>query len=605
MSDIFISYSSKDRDRAKVLAGALEHQGWSVWWDRKIPPGRQFSQVIKEAMDEARCIIVLWSKESVKSEWVQNEAAEGARRKILVPALIDNVEIPFEFRRIQAARLVDWEGRSPHPEFDTLLEALCAILGQPLLPKASEPIPDEQQPVNEIHTLAEDKPKDDRPMDTTISKEPKKLQTTKVLAAICIVTLIAIISTGVFLKYLQPKTYELDIHSAVGGSVTKDPNKVSYKDGETVNLKADPNTGYSFMNWSGDLSDSNNPTTLVMDADKSVTASFVLKIYSLTATAVGGSVKKSPDKASYKHGETVTLEAAANAGYNFTNWSGDLSDSNNPTTLVMDTDKSVTAGFALKAGNVVTNSIGMKLVYIPAGKFIMGSSVLAAQLGREYGAAAEDWSKDQFPQHPVSILESFWMGQTEVTQGQYESVMKDKPWSGKKCVVEDPNNPAVYVKWVDANDFCNKLSEKEGKTYRLPTEAEWEYACRAGTTNNFSFGDNHLLLGDYAWFLGNKTEEGLGYAHEVGQKKSNPWGLYDMHGNVWEYCSDWYDKDYYSDSPSVDPKGPSNGTHHVARGGAWSDYEYVLRCSARLEFNPGEPIYHSLYGFGFRVVCEP
>ena len=180
MSDIFISYSSKDRARAKVLAGALERQGWSVWWDRRIPPGKQFSQVIKEAMDEAKCIIVLWSKESVKSDWVQNEASEGARRKILVPMLIDDVEIPFEFRRIQSARLVDWEGRSPHPEFDTLLEALCAILGQPLLPQASEPIPDEQQPGLETE------------------KAWSKSRMAKVLGAICIVTLITIISIGVF-----------------------------------------------------------------------------------------------------------------------------------------------------------------------------------------------------------------------------------------------------------------------------------------------------------------------------------------------------------------------------------------------------------------------
>jgi hypothetical protein len=183
MSDIFVSYASEDRARAKVLAGALERQGWSVWWDRRIAPGKQFSQVIKEAIDEAKCIIVLWSKESVKSAWVQNEAAEGARREILVPALIDDVEIPFEFRRIQAARLVDWEGRSPHPEFDILLEAVCAILGQHLLPKASEPTPDEQQTGLETE------------------KAWSKSRMAKVLGAICIVTLITIISIGVFLKY--------------------------------------------------------------------------------------------------------------------------------------------------------------------------------------------------------------------------------------------------------------------------------------------------------------------------------------------------------------------------------------------------------------------
>jgi len=192
MSDIFISYSSKDRARAEVLAGALERQGWSVWWDRRIPPGKQFSQVIKEAMDEARCVIVLWSKESVKSEWVQNEASEGARRKILVPALIEDVEIPFEFRRIQAARLVDWEGRSPNPEFETLLEALSAILGQPSLPQRDSEAPSGNAFAHQKST------------DMETEKAGSKSRTAKVLAAICIVALITIASIGIFLKFRQP-----------------------------------------------------------------------------------------------------------------------------------------------------------------------------------------------------------------------------------------------------------------------------------------------------------------------------------------------------------------------------------------------------------------
>ncbi|MHC4354552.1 MAG: toll/interleukin-1 receptor domain-containing protein [Planctomycetota bacterium] len=188
MSDIFISYSSQDRARAKVLAGALERQGWSVWWDRRIPPGKQFSQVIKEAVDEAKCVIVLWSKESVKSEWVQNEASEGARRKILVPALIDDVEMPFEFRRIQAARLVDWEEESPHPEFDTLLESVRAILGQPLSPQRDGEVP-------AGNTLDHAKPTGEG-----TQKGGNISQKTKVLAAVCIVALITIISVGLFLK---------------------------------------------------------------------------------------------------------------------------------------------------------------------------------------------------------------------------------------------------------------------------------------------------------------------------------------------------------------------------------------------------------------------
>ena len=456
MSDIFISYSSKDRARAKVLAGALERQGWSVWWDRKIPPGRQFSQVIKEAMDEAKCIIVLWSKESVKSDWVQNEASEGARRKILVPMLIDDVEIPFEFRRIQAARLVDWEGRSPHPEFDTLLEALCAILGQPLLPQASEPIPDEQQPGLETE------------------KAWSKSRMAKVLAAICIVTLITIISIGVFFNKERDRP--------------------------------------------------------PVDKPQGVPAK-----------------KLAPE----------------------------------PT----------------EEDNIVTNSIGMKLVYISAGSFMMGSSSSAKLLASEYDAP-EGVFTDEFPQHQVRISEGFWMGQTEVTQGQYKSVMNAQPWSGEDSVQESANNPAVHVTWDDAAAFCRKLSQQEGKTYRLPTEAEWEYACRAGTTTEFSFGDSDSSLGDHAWFYDNASKVGQKYAHSVGQKKPNPWGLYDMHGNVWECCSDWYDEDYYSNSPSVDPKGPPLGAYRSLRGGSWGGDELNLRCSMRSYLSPD----YRLHFVGFRVV---
>ena len=139
MADIFISYASDDLPRVEPLAKALEEQGWSVWWDRKITPGKTFSQVIEEAINAAKCVIVLWSNKSVNSDWVQNEAAEGAGRKILVPALIDEVQIPFEFRRIQAADLTDWKEETDHPGFTILLSAILEIVRpSPLKVKSKE-----------------------------------------------------------------------------------------------------------------------------------------------------------------------------------------------------------------------------------------------------------------------------------------------------------------------------------------------------------------------------------------------------------------------------------------------------------------------------------
>ena len=187
MSDIFISYASEDRARAKVLAGSLEDRGWSVWWDREVLPGRQFSQIIEEELGKAKCVIVLWSKESVESEWVRNEAREAARREVLVPVSIDNVDIPLEFSGTEAANLVDWRVGTPHPEFDRLFRAVCAILGQPVLAKTSETTPGGQE----------------RRLET--KKTGTKSQKVKVLAAIGIGTLIAIAAVLVVWLWPRPK----------------------------------------------------------------------------------------------------------------------------------------------------------------------------------------------------------------------------------------------------------------------------------------------------------------------------------------------------------------------------------------------------------------
>jgi len=205
---------------------------------------------------------------------------------------------------------------------------------------------------------------------------------------------------------------------------------------------------------------------------------------------------------------------------------------------------------------------------------------------------------DEFPQHQVRISQGFWMGQTEVTQGQYKLIMNSQPWFGRDCVQESADNPAVYVSWEDAVEFCKKLSQRECKTYRLPTDAEWEYACRAGATTRFSFGNDVSSLGDFAWCRSNAYEVDQEYAHSVGQKKSNLWALYDMHGNVTEWCNDWYDNGSYSNSPSVDPPGPPSGTYRSLRGGTWLNAWPSQRCSFRSKNHSR----HRSNDVGFRIV---
>ena len=223
-----------------------------------------------------------------------------------------------------------------------------------------------------------------------------------------------------------------------------------------------------------------------------------------------------------------------------------------------------------KAVVPVANSIGMHFVPIPAGTFTMGD---------EYA-------------HKVTLTQSFHLGQHEVTQEQYEKVMGATPSNFK-----GPQNPVEKVSWDDAVEFCRKLSElpeekSGGYVYRLPTEAEWEYACRAGTTTKDSFGDSDSELGEYAWFDDNSGDT----THPVGGKKPNPWGLYDMHGNVLEWCQDWYGG-YGSDS-ATDPTGPESGSNRVRRGGGWINNSGYCRSANR---GRSTPDYRDNY-LGFRVL---
>ena len=211
----------------------------------------------------------------------------------------------------------------------------------------------------------------------------------------------------------------------------------------------------------------------------------------------------------------------------------------------------------------VTNTIGMKLIQIPAGKFTMGSPVGEKDRGNSEGQVA------------VTLTKPFWLGKTELTQGQWQQVMGTEPWKGLPLVQADKDGAATDVSWDDAKAFCQKLTDlerkagklKAGESYRLPTEAEWEYACRAGTKTRYSFGEDESQLGQYAWFKGNAFDVGEKYAHAVGMKKPNPWGLYDMHGNVYEWCSDWADLL----RGGADPVGPEGGTYRVGRGGSYRD----------------------------------
>jgi formylglycine-generating enzyme required for sulfatase activity len=246
---------------------------------------------------------------------------------------------------------------------------------------------------------------------------------------------------------------------------------------------------------------------------------------------------------------------------------------------------------------ILANSVGMRMVLVPAGEFLMGSPASDSH--------ARSW---EMPQHRVRITRPFYLGIHPVTQQEYEQVMGDNPSNFKG----DARLPVENASWLDAVQFCNRLSERESlapcyridgddvtvvdvEGLRLPTEAEWEYACRAGTTTKWYCGDAENGLGEVAWYGANSG----GKTHPVGKKKPNAWGLFDMHGNVWEWCEDWYRE--YPAEEVTDPQGPSQTPDRVLRGGSCRGVAWHCRAAFRDGYGP-----RSRFDFlGFRVAAVP
>lgn len=247
---------------------------------------------------------------------------------------------------------------------------------------------------------------------------------------------------------------------------------------------------------------------------------------------------------------------------------------------------------------MITTASGVEMVLVPAGSYVMGND------------AGES---DEKPAHKVQ-LSAFLMDKHEVSQKNYEALMGKNPSKDFR----NPDNPADQVDWLNATTYCNMRSRKEGLTpcyntedqtcnfeasgYRLPTEAEWEYACRAGSTGSSASGAPASELDQYGWYSGNSKSS----THPVGQKKANAWGLHDMQGNLAEWCNDYFAKDYYAKSPAENPRGPADGKSCVVRGGSW--YSPAESCAASVRNDAGRKFPDVCVGantYGFRCVRKP
>ena len=451
MADIFISYAREDETRIRELVRTLEGQGWSIFWDRRIPAGKTWQNYIGQALSDTKCVIVAWSQHAVTSDWVIEEANDAKDRGILVPVFLESVKPPLGFRSIQAADLTDWKPGYSSSRFDQLIQDIAGVVGgKPHQPTPEELVTPWTEPVATPRAIPTEPPPHE---PAPPKREPLKVRPRKP-------------------KAIKPESPEPE---------------------------------------------------------------------ALQPKPVSKPAVKPPEP------QVSQPKPAAEA----------------PTQ------------------RTVTNSIGMSFVLIPAGSFTIGSP------------ADEPGRNDDERQHPVTISKPFCLQTTEVTQKYWTQVTGSNPSCFKDC---GNDCPVETVSWNDAQEFIKKLNQMEsGAKYRLPTEAEWEYACRAGSKGRFCFGDEEAKLGEYVWNGGNSGSK----THPVGKKKPNALGLYDMHGNVWEWCQDWYGD--YPTSQVTDPTGPKAGENRVLRGGSWSNDAKYVRSASRNRYGPD----YRNYGAGFRVARDP
>ncbi|MDC8449801.1 MAG: SUMF1/EgtB/PvdO family nonheme iron enzyme [Nitrospira sp.] len=578
MSDIFISYSSEDKNRVQALARALERKGWSVWWDRHIPIGRSFDEVIEEALDASKAVVVVWTQTSVKSQWVKNEAREGLRRGVLFPVmLLEEVKIPLEFRDVQTAQLMEWQPEQEHAGFNQFVEDIALRIG---VPCKDEP----QQP--------------DLPAEVELSSEGREIQSVE-----------------------QPGDRANDSHSSIqsppyvllGGSllvivgmfavywITSLSSHPPKRETPLVEPMAQQSLAQSQVT---------TPPPAAVPSEKPVAAPSPKKPAVVSETKIVSrsetKPRPKPEPAKKNAGNDGTSKRAPseqNVETKLANKPTALLDSpkvsahgSEPSQstqqqsvpqatqqLQVQHEPSVQASAAQPVENhppKITGKDGAPMVLVPAGEFMMGDNFR---------------DEDERPVHLV-YLDSFYIDQHEVTTTRYTKFLQTayravpKHWSDQ-VQKQQENRPVVGVAWNDATAYCFWAGK------RLPTEAEWEKAARGTDQRVYPWGKEapngqraNFDLKDY----GSLTDVG---SFEGGK---SPYGLYDMAGNVSEWVWDWYDERYYIEGITRNPKGYSSGKFRVIRGGSWRSGWVDIRSTGRSAATPTDR-----YGdVGFRCAQD-
>lgn len=528
MSDIFVSYANEDRDRVLPLVEALEKTGWSIFWDRIIPFGKTWRQVIHSEIQSCRSVLVVWTEHSVNSEWVQEEAEIGKRRKILFPVLLDNVEPPFGFGSIQAANLVAWNGSDSATTFTRIISDFTATLGP--APAASL-----RRRVNE---------QDEREREQDWRREEENL------------------------RRIEEEKRRVAAEAERQRIQVENPRK--------------PSRFFQEL-----LLSVNNPTTYGLGA--------------LTVLLVVGSIVWLLNWKPSEAPTNPTEEQTSRTNQSTPDTSQKPPEPTTPVTVKSEAARPTeakplppaAAKPAMAAGKGFRDRLkiggeGPEMIALPPGKF---------QMGNPQGKGGFE-----VPVHAVQIGRSFALGRYEVTFDEYDQFAKsinrmlpdDRDWGRGR-------RPVINVSWDDANAYVKWLSEQTQKRYRLPTEAEWEYAARAGAKAPYWWGEEPVR--GLANCKGCGSQWDNKHTAPVGSFKSNGFELFDTAGNIWEWVEDcWHDN--YNGAPSDGRpwKDETGGKcyQRVRRGGSWNSGPEFLRSSSRVW---GDAVDRSSF-IGFRLAQD-
>ncbi|GJL93940.1 MAG: hypothetical protein DHS20C05_03450 [Hyphococcus sp.] len=569
MTDIFISYSRNDRERVRVMAQALEDDGFKVWWDPEILPGESFSKVIDKQLKESSCIIAVWSESSINSNWVQEEADDGMMRNTLIPVMIDEVDLPRGFKRLQTADLRDWGGNIADPNWQLILTQVRRLVSDRAAKEAAERQAAAQQAA--VQQTRKEATNDAPPPPAIHARAPAPEQKRGGFPVLLVIGAMALIGAGVTGYLLwsrndgeapQGEVVVSNEQGIIAAPVAEMPNDnaANNPDAEEISDGAAP----------GEVAETQEAVAVEQGAED------------LTS---GDSVEETIAK--FAEGDPSDQKAAEILTAVWEEKNAAEDEETAPPVEAM----TFTPGEAFRDCDVCPEMM----------PFAAGATFT---MGAPDGEVSRD--EVETPQVEITIANPFAIGVYEITHDDWAACIADGGCGGYEPADlgwGKGRRPLINVSVEDAELYLTWLSEKTGAVYRLPSEAEWEYAARAGKAEPFHTGA--MITSAQANFNGqypyNNASKGQyrSKTTAVGAFAANDFGLHDMHGNVWEWTQDCWRSSHAGAPEDGSPVGGSCSSR-VLKGGAWNAGAWRLRSAYR---KAGE---NSLRKFdtGFRVVRD-